>query len=124
MRRDHGGYDATFATTAEKERLFRLRRRRRHFRDQVGEGATKAKTARLSRPGRRRSDFPDQGGIGANFQTKANAAQFSRPTRSEVFDSFFDRHGRTESIFHRKLRRSNEHYRRTKSNHGSNTVES
>ena len=43
--------------------------------------------------------------------------------RAEVFDSWFHRHSRTESDFSRKLRRSNEHCSRTKSNHGSNRVE-
>ena len=77
-RSDHGWYDATFATKADKARLFIPRRGRREFRN--------------------------QGGYSVVFQTEANMAQFFRPT--QVLDSWFDWHCRTESNLCRKLRRS------------------
>ena len=70
MRRDHGGYGATFETKAEYERFSRPRRRRRGFPVQVGEcdqsggGAafqTKAGSALISKHSRTRRIFPDQG---------------------------------------------------------------
>ena len=57
------------------------------------------------------------------MRTTSNWDPFLRKQRVEVSDSWFYRHGRTESDFWRKLRRSNEHYSRTKSNHGSNRVD-
>ena len=75
---DRSGDGATFQTKAETARLSRPMRKWRDFPHRGGDGETKIISSRLRWI---RCDFPDQGGDGATFQTKAEKALLSRPSR-------------------------------------------
>ena len=83
MRRDHGGYGATFETKSEYDRFSRPSGDVAVFQFK-SEIATKAETARLSRPRQDRRQTPDIGKGGVFFQTKAKTP---RPKNNSSLDT-------------------------------------